>query len=187
MGPNGAALAAVALALALRQIEGPVLSADVEPPPGLLEVGDATVELRDAPTPAAAVTTTITRESADSIQLARVRVVTRVAGRVRAVSADARVTGSDFGTVTHVAVRRSLANEPAVDVPIPTGQLLTLLQDTERGCFVRLDGRVIDAVPCPAGDPGFEVESRPRVEWWGFLRLSDGRSGWTLIARHGPE
>jgi hypothetical protein len=177
--------AAGALALAIGQAGGPVFTADVEPPPGLLELGDATVELREAPTLAAEVTATITRASADTVQLVRVRIVTRGAGRVRA-SAEATVTGTDFGAIRHLVVRPPPAQRSVIEVQLQSGQAIELLQETERGCFASIDDRVLDLVPCPAEDARFDVEARPRVEWWGLLRLSDGRSGWTLIARHGP-
>jgi hypothetical protein len=179
---------AVMLPLALMTVQtgAPVFSADAEPPAGKLEIGDAKVELRDAPTPTAEVIATATRESAGDVSLVRVRVVTRTAGRMRAKGDGTTLAGLDFGLATYIPARRPDTKAPYVEIVLQPGQEIGLLQEAAGACFVSIGGRVIEADPCPADDARFVVEARPRVEWWGFLRLSDGRSGWTLIARHGP-
>jgi hypothetical protein len=169
----------------LGQADAALFTADSEPPPGLLELGDERVELREAPTMAAPVIERITREAADEIRLVRVRVVTRVAGRLRSLSAEATVAGADFGDRRHIALQTPGVQIPSAEVTVPDGEEITYLQESPGGCYVSIGGRVIDAMPCPSGDPRFQLEQQPRVEWWGFLRLSDGRSGWILVARHG--
>lgn len=178
----------VALAVWLvMQTTSAIFTADTEPPSGLLELGDEHVELRDAPTPAAEVTTRITRDAADEIRLLRIRVVTREAGVLRSLADGAAVRGADYGARAHVPVQPPGTVVPAAEVTVEVGAAITYLQDSPGGCYVSIDGRVVDAMPCPSIDPLFQVERQPRVEWWGFLRLSDGRSGWVLVARHGPR
>jgi hypothetical protein len=180
-------LTPVALAAWLVVQAAPALfTADAEPPSGLLELGDEQVELRDAPTPAAEVTARITRDAADEIRLIRIRVVTREAGVLRSVADGAVVRGADYGARSHVPVQPPGTVVAAAEATVEVSGEVAYLQDSPGGCFVSVDSRVIDAMPCPSGDPLFQVERQPRVEWWGFLRLSDGRSGWILMARHGP-
>ena len=167
------------------QADAALFTADSEPPPGLLELGDERVELREAPTMAAPATERITREAAEEIRLVRVRVITRASGRLRSLSADATVTGGDFGALRYIPVQTPGAQVAVAEVTVPEGGEVAYLQDSPGGCYVSIGDRVIDARPCPSGDPRFQIEQQPRVEWWGFLRLSDGRSGWILVARHG--
>lgn len=163
-----------------------IFTADTEPPQGLLELGDEHVELRDAPTMAAEVTARLTREASDEFRLVRIRVVTREPGTLRSLADGALVRGADYGVRTHVPIQPPGTTVTAAEVSVDVGGEVTYLQDSPGGCYVAIDGRVIDAMPCPSGDAQFQVERQPRVEWWAFLRLSDGRSGWILMARHGP-
>lgn len=169
----------------LGQADAALFTADIAPPPGLLELGDERVELREAPTMAAPVIEHITRDAADEVRLVRVRLVTRAPGRLRSLSADATVAGADFGSRRHIPVQAPGVQIPAAKVTVREGGEVTYLQESAGGCYVSIGDRVIDARPCPSGDARFRIEQQPRVEWWGFLRLSDGRSGWILVARHG--
>lgn len=168
------------------QSDAAVFTADAEPPQGLLELGDEHVELRDAPTMAAEVTARLTREASDEIRMVRIRVVTREPGRLRSLADAALVRGADYGIRTHVPIQPPGTTVAAAEVSVDVGGEVAYLQDSPGGCYVSIAGRVIDAMPCPSGDAQFQVERQPRVEWWAFLRLTDGRSGWILMARHGP-
>lgn len=164
-----------------------VFTSDAAPPEGLLELGDTQVELRDAPTMDADVTATLTRDSADEIRLLRVRVVTRRPGVLRSLEDDAVVRGADYGTGTHVPLLPPGTVVSAAEEVLAVGDEVAYLQDSPGGCYVWAGARVIDAMPCPSGDTAFLVERAPRVEFWGFLRTSDGQSGWILLAQHGPS
>ncbi len=175
------------LAMSMAMQAPAVFSSDAAPPEGLLELGDEQVDLRDAPTMDADITAKLTRDSADEVRLLRVRVVTRRPGVLRSLADDVVVRGADYGTVRHVPVLPPGTQVAAAEEVLAVGDEVTYLQDSPGGCYVWVGERVIDAMPCPSGDPEFQVERAPRVEFWGFLRTSDGRSGWILLAQHGPS
>ena len=56
----------------------------------------------------------------------------------------------------------------SVSMDVRPGMILEYLQYRDEGtCFIRMEGRVIDAEDCPANDKSLsKIEAEPTVEWW---------------------
>jgi hypothetical protein len=104
-------------------------------------------------------------------------------GRVRVLTS-AKVLGRDFGDIRRLsseAYYRGGARPASLDVA-PTTIFDYLQYRAEGTCFVRIEGRVVDADPCPVQDKtAFRLESDPRLLWWIHVRTANG-AGWLVLS-----
>lgn len=108
---------------------------------------------------------------------------TMVPGRIR-VLAPFNIRGRVLGNVSRLtrAGYYSAQHQRTV-MSVDTSSRLEFLQYRAEGsCFVRLNGRVIDAEDCPAMNPiEFVVEEEPVTRLW--ARIIEGRRvGWVLVS-----
>ena len=94
------------------------------------------------------------------------------------------ITGRTVGDVARVSRSDYYSNKFApVRVAVRAGDRIEYLQYRAEGtCFVRAEGSVIDAAPCPTEQPTqFRLEAKPVTEWWIHL-VADGKTrGWLLV------
>ncbi len=100
------------------------------------------------------------------------------------VLADHLLTGRNFGPV------RTLTREAYYSADVTRGEwtlapgdTLALLQHRAEGtCFVRVEGSVVEADPCPTVSTDDVRQARePVTEWWVHVDASDGRAGWVRV------
>jgi len=64
----------------------------------------------------------------------------------------------------------------------PSDRFDYLQPRAEGNCFVRIDGSVVEANPCPMHDSAsFAVSGEPELRWWVFA-TGDSASGWLLVS-----
>jgi hypothetical protein len=94
------------------------------------------------------------------------------------------ITGRTLGVVGRVSrADYYSASFGAARVAMKAGDRIEYLQYRAEGtCFVRIEGSVIDAAPCPTEKPAeFRLEAKPLTEWWIHV-IEDGRPrGWLLV------
>ena len=92
----------------------------------------------------------------------------RLLGTIRSLSRDDYYSRSFGDTVLHIS----------------EGDTIEYLQYRAEGtCFVRMNGKVIDAQPCPNVQRSeFQLAREPALEWWIRVKIPDSRPGWVLVS-----
>ncbi|HEU4584603.1 MAG TPA: hypothetical protein VFR95_02590 [Gemmatimonadaceae bacterium] len=100
------------------------------------------------------------------------------------------VTGSTFVRGRFLGAMHSLSRagyysdafRDTIIALAPSERLEYLQPRAEGSCFVRIDGSVVEANPCPTHDSAsFALSGEPALRWWVFAR-GDSVSGWLLVS-----
>jgi hypothetical protein len=160
----------------------PVFEIDLSPGEGIpvIHAMSTKLVLRERPDTSSRVAGTLSVAIGHELPYDSTRFQTTGAGMVRVV-APARFKGRDHGSVTRLSVDQYYAPFASVDIDVAPPATIEFLQYRAEGsCFVRVDGRVIDAEECPVMDDKFRLESEPKTLWWIYVRGAES-SGWLLL------
>ena len=136
-----------------------------------------------SPAPGAPVTDTLTARVGDHIAYDSTRLQTVTPAVVRVIR-DATVRGRYLGSLRFLSRDRYYSGAfRDTAIAIEATKSFEYLQPRAEGtCFVRIDGSVIDADPCPILDPSrFASAGEPQTLWWVFARGASD-SGWLLVS-----
>ena len=136
------------------------------------------------PDPSATVVDTLKGRVGQRVSFDSTRYQTLTSGSV-AIHTLFTLTGRDLGDVKRLTLDRYYQpNEAEVSIPIVAPETLEFLQYRAEGsCFVRVQGKVIDAQPCPGfGRESVSVIRDPVTRWWILVRGAGGASGWILVS-----
>ena len=104
-------------------------------------------------------------------------------GQIQVLSAGT-ITGRVIGTAP-LLTREAYYKEtfPQGTTHVQPGDVIEYLQYRAEGtCFVRVQGRVLDAMPCPSeNESSFRVVSQPMTEWWIRVVVDGEPLGWVLV------
>ena len=162
----------------------PVFEIDLWPGEGIpiLEAATETLVLRRRPSPAAPVAHEMRVALDQRVSFDSARYQTMTPARLR-VLAPFNILGRVLGNVTRLTRTEYYSSRyPRTSVAVDSTSALEFLQNRAEGsCFVRLDGRVIDADDCPATNRiEFALDGEPETRLW--VRLVEGsRAGWVLV------
>jgi hypothetical protein len=177
------AISLALLLLAVTQLASPGFDIDLWPGEGIPVFGasSTSVTLREFPSASAPITkvATVSRDQRLTFDDTRYRTVEP--GRIRVLAA-ARVSGRMIGNVTRLTRQDYYSGKyPPAAIDVVPGMTFDYLQYRAEGtCFVRMNGQVIDADPCPDNPPLFIVETQPKTEWW-IRTAIDTAVGWALV------
>ena len=162
----------------------PIFEIDLWPGEGIptLESATEVLTLHRRPSPASPVAHELNVGVGHRLTYDSAAHQTMVPGRLR-VLAPFNITGRVVGNVRRLTSRSYYAAQhQRTRVPVDSTSRVEFLQHRAEGtCFVRLNGRVIDAEDCPAMNPiEFKLEEKPVTRLW--VRVVDGRRvGWLLV------
>ena len=161
-------------------------SIDIWPGEGIpvIETRRALLRLRAAPDPEAPVFDSVQGRIGQRLAYDSTRVQTIRSGSFRAVT-PLRIVGRDMGAATHLTLARYYqAPDQEVSIPVTAPATIEFLQYRAEGtCFVRINGHVIDAEPCPGlGKDSVELVAQPATRWWIRVRGQNGSHGWLLVS-----
>ena len=162
----------------------PIFEIDMWPGEGIptLESATEVLTLHRRPSPASPVTHELNVGLDHRLTYDSTVHQTMVPGRLR-VLAPFNIRGRVLGKVSRLTQRSYYATQhQRTMVPVDSTSRLEFLQHRAEGtCFVRLNGRVIDAEDCPAMNPiEFALEQKPVTRLW--VRVVEGRrAGWLLV------
>ena len=163
----------------------PVFEIDLWPGEGIpmLEAATNMVTLHRRPSPASPVTHQLQVAVGQRITYDSTTYQTMAPAPIR-VLAPFNVRGRVLGNVTRLTRDRYYSSQyQLTSLPVDTTSQLEMLQYRAEGsCFVRLNGRVVDAQDCPAMNSiEFALEGEPVTRLW--ARVVDGRRvGWALVS-----
>lgn len=140
--------------------------------------------LMRSPSDAAAVTGTLHTDAGGRVAYDSTRFQTIAPATVRVTGSSAAVHGRFLGAVRSLSRDRYYSDafrDTTIDVA-PSQHFQFLQPRAEGSCFVRIDGSVIEADPCPSHDAAsFAVSGEPALRWWIFV-AGDSASGWLLVS-----
>jgi hypothetical protein len=140
--------------------------------------------LRRSPSSDAAIAGTLSVAAGSRITYDSTRLQTIAPATVRVTDSSAVVHGRFLGA-QHSLSRQSYHSDAFHDttIDVARSERFEYLQPRAEGsCFVRIDGSVIEANPCPALDAAsFSVSGEPQLRWWIFV-AGDSASGWLLLS-----
>jgi hypothetical protein len=149
----------------------------------VLEAGATPIILRAAPDPAAPVRDSLAVAVGTRLAFDSTRVITWRGGELVATRTFT-LSGRNLGPA------RSLSRDayyegtaPAVEVPVDSGTVVTLLQYRAEGaCFVLVGEDVIEAETCPMllDPPATTQATEPAVYWWVWI-VDGARAGWAEV------
>lgn len=140
--------------------------------------------LRATPDPAAPVIDTVQVAIGSRLTFDSARTQTIEPGLIRVLTG-IRLMGRDMGNEMYLRQDEYYDRvRPDVDLRVVTPAAIEYLQDRAEGtCFVRMNGRVIDASPCPAfATDSVRVERAPVTRWWIRMTNQGGASGWIVVS-----
>lgn len=142
-----------------------------------------TLPLLRSPSPGAANTGSLKVPRGSRITYDSTRVQTIAPAMVRATDS-AVVRGRYLGAMRLLS-RDRYYSDAIHDTTIalaPSERLEYLQPRAEGSCFVRIDGSVVEANPCPTFDSErFAVSGEPELRWWVFA-AGDSTDGWLLVS-----
>jgi hypothetical protein len=139
--------------------------------------------LLQSPSPDAAVAGTLSVGTGSRITYDSTRLRTIVPAVVKATDG-AMVRGRFLGALRSLSRDRYYSSAfPDTTISVGTRSRIEYLQRRAEGsCFVRIDGAVLEANPCPVLDSAdFAVAGEPELRWWIFAR-GDSAAGWLLLS-----
>jgi hypothetical protein len=139
--------------------------------------------LREQPFSSAKTVLTLAATPGQRLQFDETRFRTTRPGHLQAVVATI-VTGRRLGSIRVLSRADYYSGKfPDTETKLNAGDFVEYLQYRAEGtCFVRIDGIVIDANPCPhANRDVFRLVAEPTVEWWIRLVNDDKPIGWLLL------
>ena len=139
--------------------------------------------LRSAPSAEAAAHDTLRPAAGSRVRYDSTNHRTVTAAAITVLRPDT-ISGRDFGAARMLSREAYTADVPVVRIAVTTASQLSLLQHRAEGtCFVTLDGRVIEADPCPLFDAGaFRPSGTPITEWWIFAIGGSHGGGWIPVS-----
>jgi hypothetical protein len=173
---------AYSLVLAAAFLQGgvPLFEIDLWPGEGrpIFEATSTVLSLREHPTSSSRISKTVTVAPNQRLSFDDTRYQTIQAGRIRILGAT-HVIGRIIGAVSRLSRDEYyLGNFSSVSLAVRAGMTLEYLQDrTEGTCFIRTEGRVIDA---DCTNALLKIDAEPTTEWWIHVVLPDN-SGWLLV------
>lgn len=170
----------------LEQTNADTFVVDLWPGEGIpvIQMRRTDLALRIDPGPSARVADTLRGRVGQRVAFDSTRYETVQPGAFR-FTKDGSVTGRDFGGVRRVSLDLYYHGaRPQVSAPVAAQSTIEFLQDRAEGtCFVRLQGRVIEAEPCPGfGKDSAEIVREPVTRWWILVAGQRGRRGWLLVS-----
>ena len=163
----------------------PIFEIDLWPGEGIpmLESATGVLTLHRRPSPASPVTHELNVGVDHRLTYDSTTYQTMIPGRLR-VLAPYNIRGRVLGNVSRLTEDRYYSTRLQQTImPVDSTSRLEFLQYRAEGsCFVRLNGRVIDAEDCPAMNPiEFALEEEPVTRLW--ARVVEGkRVGWVLVS-----
>jgi hypothetical protein len=140
--------------------------------------------LHVAPDPASPIIDTVVTNVGARVHFDSTRYQTIQSGSIAVLRATS-VSGRDFGARNHLTYDEYYsADTENASVRVAPPLTIEFLQHRAEGtCFVRLNGRVINADPCPIFDSAsVRVEREPVVRWWVRTPGQHGRYGWLQLS-----
>ena len=140
--------------------------------------------MHELPSTSSRISYSVTIHPGQRISFDDARYRTIQARRFRAL-ANSRVKGRVIGNVSHLSREDYYSSKFAsADVDVERGATFEYLQYRAEGtCFVRIDGNVINASPCPTIDTsGFRLEAQPRLQLWIHVAVGNS-SRWVLVSK----
>lgn len=150
----------------------------------VIEARRSVLQIHAAPDPDSPVIDSLRGRVGRRLAFDSTRYQTIQAGAIRVLQ-PMRVEGRDLGEVTHLSLNRYYQpNLPEAAIPLAALTTIDYLQNRAEGtCFVRIEGRVIDAQPCPGfGRESVKVLREPVTRWWVRVRGSGGAFGWLPVS-----
>jgi hypothetical protein len=163
-----------------------VFTADIWPGEGIpvIELRRTALPVLAEPDPSAAVVDTLRGRVGQRVTFDSTRYQTIESGSV-AIQTSFTLTGRDLGDLKRLTLDRYYQpNVAEVSIPLTAPTTIDFLQYRAEGtCFVRVQGKVIDAQPCPGfGSESVSVVRDPVTRWWILVRGAGGVSGWILVS-----
>lgn len=160
----------IVLIVAFLQMGVPVFEVDLWPGEGrpVFEATSKVLYLRQRPSASSGISKALAVSPTQRLSFDGTRYQTIQAGRIRVLGAT-RVTSRMIGAVNRLSRDEYYFGKfTSVSMDVRPGMILEYLQYRDEGtCFIRMEGRVIDAEDCPANDKSlFKIEAEPTVEWW---------------------
>lgn len=141
------------------------------------------IPLLRSPSPEAASAGSLSAAAGSHITYDSTRVQTISPATVRV--ADSAVVRGRFLGAVHVLSRDRYYSDVFRDTILafaPSERFEYLQPRAEGSCFVRIDGSVVEADPCPTHDSAsFALSGEPELRWWIFV-TGDSASGWLLVS-----
>ena len=141
-----------------------------------------TLQLRELPSGASRTVRTVRVSHEQRLPYDDTRYRTTQAGHIR-VLVSSHITGRMIGPVRGLSSKEYSSDKfHDVNVEIRMGRDIEYLQYRGEGtCFVRLQGNVIEADPCPIYSKSkFKLEIEPKTELWIHTSVGDS-VGWLLV------
>ncbi len=178
-------VACVALLLSFFQVRGAFFESDLPPGEGprVFEASSKVVNLRELPSISSKISKTVTVVLRQRFSFDDARYRTLQAGRIRAL-VDTHITGRMIGDLRRLSRSDYYSDRfRSANVEVPRGVSFEYLQYRAEGtCFVRIEGKVIDASPCPTIDKTtFKLEAEPKTELWIHVIVPGDSAGWLLV------
>jgi hypothetical protein len=175
----------VVLAASLQSAAGAVFESDLWPEEGrpVFEAVGPPLSLHEEPSVSSKVTRRLSVKSKQRLVFDQTRYRTVKPGRLTVLVATA-LKGRVLGDITRLSAADYYSGRfPAASVTLSAGDAIEYLQYRAEGtCFVRVDGKTIDAETCPAHEnTQFRLDVEPSVEWWIHITISGKPAGWLLI------
>ncbi len=147
------------------------------------EAASDSLVLLEAPLPSAAVARTMPVDRGTQILFDSTRFQTVEPGQFR-VLMDTVLVGRNLGPTRYLS-RGDYYNGkfPREHRRITAGETIEYLQYRAEGtCFVRVDGAVFEAEPCPLVQQAlFELVDEPTVDWWIRVIVEEEPRGWLRV------
>lgn len=150
----------------------------------VIESRRSSLPLRAHPLLDAAIVDTLKSRVGQRVAFDSTRYQTIESGSIR-VTTGLLVEGRDLGATRHLSLETYYgAARSEVSIPVVAPATIDLLQYRAEGtCFLRWEGRVIDAQPCPGfGKDSVQVVREPVTQWWIGVRGQGGTFGWVLVS-----
>ena len=164
---------------------GPVFTVEMWPGEGVpvFESLGTPLTLRTRPSPSAPVAGIARVPAGERVTYDDTRYQTIAPASILTL-APATIEGRVLGSIRLLSRAQYYSDDyPNTVITLPQGSRFEFLQYRAEGtCFVRVDGRVIEAEACPSHDPElFRVTGEPVTRWWIHLPSAPGASGWLLV------
>lgn len=142
------------------------------------------IVIRESPSSNATIIRRLPVRTGQSVAFDQTRFRTMVPGSIQVLAAGT-VTGRVIGTTRLLLTREAYykGKFPQGTAEVQPGDAIEYLQYRAEGtCFVRVDGRILDATPCPSeNERRFRVVSQPATEWWIRVVVDGEPIGWLLV------
>ena len=177
-------MCALLLLTVMLQAGASVFEIDLSPGEGVPEFEAASKELKlhELPLGSSRITSTVTVSLNQRLKYDNELYRTLQAGRIQVLE-PSTLEGRQIGTVNRLTKSEYYSDKfKSVKLELKLGMTIEYLQYRAEGsCFLRVDGKVIDAFCLPNDERKFHVESKPKTEWWIHVVLGPA-VGWIQVS-----